>query len=407
MGRITVFVADGSTECQHTVRMLEKTLGREASSQLVEINLSRNPRRRAGMVLLARGHKVVPQVFFGDRYIGGHQVILALHDSGQLQKMLEDAVAGPDATDEGLRLPDDGDAEIGAVQCATTATEPEPDHELYYDRLMTMVKHPETGIPVATRMHHLQQHPHCFIGFEMVDWLIGRVDPSLTREEAVRRGQVMMDAGVFNHVGRSEPFRDAYVLYRFQEDEEIDVLNQKHAFSGQIPAAGDQARQLVKVMKEIMAFYITDAGVDYESLANSAEWRFYLRLTTELQRVDLLALSRNERLAFLFNLYHGLVLHGQLALGHPKTSGERAAFFSTIGYSLGGHVFTLNDIHHGLLRGNRVPPGTLKKPFCPSDPRQIFGVTCPPAVLSLALFQGFRGSPPFRVLSAESPEADL
>ena len=32
---------------------------------------------------------------------------------------------------------------------------------------------------------------------------------------------------------------------------------------------------------------------------------------------------------------------------------ERYKFFANIAYSIGGHIFTLNDIENGILRANR------------------------------------------------------
>ena len=34
-------------------------------------------------------------------------------------------------------------------------------------------------------------------------------------------------------------------------------------------------------------------------------------------------------------------------------SPKRYKFFANIAYSIGGHIFTLNDIENGILRANR------------------------------------------------------
>ena len=49
----------------------------------------------------------------------------------------------------------------------------------------------------------------------------------------------------------------------------------------------------------------------------------YCELAIQLQRVELLSLSREEKLAFFINIYNALVIHGYLRLGAPTNMWQR------------------------------------------------------------------------------------
>ena len=51
---------------------------------------------------------------------------------------------------------------------------------------------------IQDRRYHLQSFKQCFIGRELVDWLITRGEVN-TRDEAVVLGTQLLDAGVFRH----------------------------------------------------------------------------------------------------------------------------------------------------------------------------------------------------------------
>ncbi len=74
----------------------------------------------------------------------------------------------------------------------------------------------------------------------------------------------------------------------------------------------------------------------------------------------------------LINLYNVLVFLGHVFLGPPTTLLKRRRFFgprSPLRLQLGGHMYSIDDIEHGLLRCNRRKPFTLFRPFGGSDPR--------------------------------------
>ncbi|MCG6884943.1 MAG: glutaredoxin 3 [Silicimonas sp.] len=53
-----------------------------------EINVSGDPERRQEMMKRANGRHTVPQVFVGDRHVGGYDDLSALERSGKLDPLL-------------------------------------------------------------------------------------------------------------------------------------------------------------------------------------------------------------------------------------------------------------------------------------------------------------------------------
>lgn len=64
-------------------------------------------------------------------------------------------------------------------------------------------------------------------------------------------------------------------------------------------------------------------AVDYKGMSVNPTFERYSELAVQLQRVELLSLSREEKLAFFINIYNALVIHGYLRLGAPTNVFQR------------------------------------------------------------------------------------
>ena len=51
---------------------------------------------------------------------------------------------------------------------------------------------------VQDRKYHLTTYKTCFVGSQLVDWLVQKGEAS-NREEAVKLGRELLDAGIFAH----------------------------------------------------------------------------------------------------------------------------------------------------------------------------------------------------------------
>lgn len=73
------------------------------------------------------------------------------------------------------------------------------------------------GVEIKTRRQKLKLYQRCFLGNEAVDWMVQRV--KVSRPDAVKLGQKMLEKGLIMHVLDEHPFKDEGLFYRFREDD--------------------------------------------------------------------------------------------------------------------------------------------------------------------------------------------
>lgn len=150
------------------------------------------------------------------------------------------------------------------------------------------------------------------------------------------------------------------------------------------------------------------AVVRYRVIRGSEEFERYKGLARGLQSFDLRTLrERNQKLAFWINIYNTAVIHGVIELGLEMSVKEFRGFFNRVMYEIGGFHFSLNDMEHGILRGNRRHPYGLLKPFRRKDPRLEFIVFPHDPRIHFALVCGARSCPPIGFYEAEQIDFQL
>ena len=81
-------------------------------------------------------------------------------------------------------------------------------------------------------------------------------------------------------------------------------------------------------------------------------------------------LPERHRIALVINVYNLLVRHGLFRAGVAENNFQRMRFFEVVSYNIGGSVYSLSDLEHGILRGNRPSPLGLLPPFFPFSHRR-------------------------------------
>jgi hypothetical protein len=173
--------------------------------------------------------------------------------------------------------------------------------------------------------------------------------------------------------------------------------------------AGPAAERLQAAMLGALGAHLDGTGrVDYDRLAASEEFAAAVTAARALGGAGLEALtSRNARLAFWINVYNALVLHGIVALGVRSSVRRVWNFFGRVRYAVGGVVLSLDDIEHGVLRGNRrrlLPP---LRPFGRGDARLALMVTPPDPRYHFAISCGAASCPPIGVYRAGAVDGQL
>ena len=82
--------------------------------------------------------------------------------------------------------------------------------------------------------------------------------------------------------------------------------------------------------------------------------------TNFLKSISLAGMPDVERMAFFLNIFHTLLLHALLVLGPPAADlAHWNSFFSRISYEISGHILSLAEIEHNILRAKGVKPKLL------------------------------------------------
>ncbi|MCL7043180.1 hypothetical protein MKW94_026441 [Papaver nudicaule] len=251
---------------------------------------------------------------------------------------------------------------------------------------------------------------NCFAGSEMVEVMIQQLDCG--RKKAVEIGKELAKKHFIHHVFGQNDFEDGNHFYRFLEHEEF--IPKSFNFRGSTndcdpKPAIEVGEKLTKLMFAILESYASEdrRHLDYTGIRNSEEFRRYVNLTKDLQRVDILKLTNDEKLTFFMNLYNGMVIHAVARVGCPEGVIDRKAFYGDFQYIIGGYPYSLNIIKNGILRSNRRQPLSWTKPFGAGDKRLEVALPSVNPLIHFGLCNGTRSSPKVRFFSGQIIEAEL
>jgi hypothetical protein len=211
---------------------------------------------------------------------------------------------------------------------------------------------------------------------------------------AIRAARAAVQEEEYEH--RSLPLLGKLVL----NDEETDLTVQPQ-----------EVAQRLKEQMNILrgAFFDTRTGrIAYERMRRSEVYRTYLELSYALGNMPLEALeTREQRLAFWINLYNVIVIHGVIELGLRDSIKEVRGFLKRVQYRIGDMLFSPEDIEHGILRGNRRPPNSLRRRFAASDKRRSLAIEVFDPRVHFALVCASSSCPPIGVYTAEDIDREL
>lgn len=270
-----------------------------------------------------------------------------------------------------------------------------------------------------------------FVGSEAVDWMVENVikpefkqtqstlstqliSVSQMRSDANNQLSELLDLGVLRCVyggsDTSSKFLDSpNAFYRFQMDEDNEsILNMRKVWIGEVDHV--EIEQLAMWLFTKIQPFITRTSnvnsgdingqanvnttsppnisssssssipsssshfqIDSHGFLQSGLLNDLLLFSAKLQKISLKPLSHCQKVAFWINVYNILAIHVNIQHGNPgKSKNRRKLVFDKTFYQIDGHPFSLDDILHGVLRGNRKNPTTGKSQFKPTDRRMQF-----------------------------------
>ena len=105
---------------------------------------------------------------------------------------------------------------------SSSAKKPSNSNRINIKQLAVQMRS-ENGVEVKTRRNKLKLYHRCFLGNEAVTWLSEKT--KISRNDAVKIGQKMIEKGIFRHVMDEHQFKDEELFYRFNEDEGKSIWN--------------------------------------------------------------------------------------------------------------------------------------------------------------------------------------
>jgi len=157
--------------------------------------------------------------------------------------------------------------------------------------------------------------------------------------------------------------------------------------------------QLPQALEAVRAVHFDPGGTacDYAALAVSSERAQLADSLAGLEAYDLKRERVPAQMAFWINVFNAVVLRDAAELQTLKGVREREAFFERPRLRVGPHHYSLDDIEHGLLRGNVAKPGSSRPPMKRGDPRLESMPIVFDERVHFALYCACRSSPPLRV----------
>ncbi|RVE58154.1 hypothetical protein OJAV_G00206280 [Oryzias javanicus] len=399
-GQITVYSIQGCPHCVQAKSTLER-LG----VPVHDVDMGSHSELRAKLKELT-GRSTVPQIFFNSVYVGGNEELQKLAPE-ELQRLVSMVRTEPLPADA-LPLPDENPSERADL---------ETDNEFRCERdeLADLVEDFKHAGVIGSHRRGLTWYKMSFSGSQLVDWL--HKEKGMGVDDARNAGLALLEkkymVGVHGCGMKGSSFvaeKDATeTLYQLLEDDPHSALNAGRTATCSPVQAAELSLLLREMILKLFSEHLSADGksVDYKGMSVNPAFERYCDLAIQLQRVELLSLSREEKLAFFINIYNALVIHGYLRLGAPTNWWHRYRFFNYVSYLIGGEVFTLQDIENGVLRGNRKGVAQLRKPFSKTDPRLQVALPDVEPLIHFALNCGAKGCPPIKTYTPQDIDSQL
>lgn len=407
--QVVIYTTRDCAQCQQAKALLAgKGLG------YIELNLDVNPSLRDEMIKRT-GKRTVPQVFIGNKYVGGKTDLLKLINDASEWRRACDLTREPS-------YPGSGPGDV--------SFEDNMEDVDLEDRQRTIPYRPTgsvLGLYVKDDLFDLYNQiqrsrltrGHCsrnftsFTGQELVEWL--KREKGMGPVDACQVGQCLLSRHFLvpcNLTNHGVPFQTR-ATYKCLIHAYPNAINAGETSSAKPRPAPELAEEMRRLLLRLYTANLSPDGkrFDYEGLRKSREFEAYVELTRELQRVIVERLTREETLAFFVNLYNALVVHAIVVRGAPNKIIQKFMFFNSSCYIVGGLLFSLQEIQNGILRGNQqglLPwPPFSRKQFGKGDPRRRLALPRCEPLIHFALVSGCKGCPTIKTYTTQNVEKEL
>ena len=148
-------------------------------------------------------------------------------------------------------------------------------------------------------------------------------------------------------------------------------------------------------------------GCRYPAFAVSRERGRLAAYLANFESLDFKRLRIPAQTSFWINVFNACVLRDSPELEFAAGPRDVRAFFEQPRLKIGGFSFSLDEVQHGLLRGNVAKQGKLRAPMSRDDPRLAFMPIAFDERIHFALYSAARSSPALRAFDAGGLDRQL
>ncbi|MGH8738251.1 MAG: DUF547 domain-containing protein [Burkholderiales bacterium] len=146
---------------------------------------------------------------------------------------------------------------------------------------------------------------------------------------------------------------------------------------------------------------------DYAALRRAPEGKALAAALAGLEDFDPRCAPIPGPIGFWLNAYNACALLAALDAAPGENVHRIERFYERARVCVTGQAYSLDDIEHGLLRGNAHRHGRLRGPLARDDPRLAFTPLIFDERIHFALYAACRSTPALRVYHAGRLEAEL
>lgn len=167
--------------------------------------------------------------------------------------------------------------------------------------------------------------------------------------------------------------------YSLQQDQCPNIINGFRIWSKKLnienfspdPTPFLTVSNLMKSLSAILVSATSSQGdIDYGRARMSSGYERFLEEVAYLQLINL-GMNDNSKKALFLNIYNLLASHLFVEFNPKRMTSD---LFCDFYYNVGGYLLSLDDIYHGILRGNAKHPLTGKRVFGKKDERKQLAV---------------------------------
>jgi len=113
-----------------------------------------------------------------------------------------------------------------------------------------------------------------------------------------------------------------------------------------------------EIIEDILASAFALSVAESTSSAEALDWVKFLDDITVVQTLNFSKLNEKDKIAFLLNIYHLMVVHASLILGPPLSWASWQGFFNS-SYLLAFDIISISEVEYNLLRAAMSAPSPI------------------------------------------------